>query len=378
MRPWQHVKERTPRRGLGAVKGQGPRHDWPAPASQPVSENRNPIAFVQAEGANTEKPPASPANPSAATQKRRIQVGIKGGWAPGYEKETGSKLKEKTRMTEEVNKYKQFQGMSCTNIGWSPTFKDEKLYSFEYPEELQVDAEIFARTVTSIRRVPERNKDIWGAPFGDWTEVVVKAVDAGKNRTAEEYAGQIARENEWTRAPRESFWIGQKRDFSINEEKRCDLKTTIRLKEGETLPDTSKESTRTVYGKKMRVSGLRIYKVERRSAREGYDNGNGEWVGWARPGDPGRASRIPNWISICYEEYCKQCGFYKCRRCSQNQVQPVCEDCHAPHLRHECRYSVDNPVASKAREQEFKRLREEDNLNRGENLMEDMIAELKI
>lgn len=98
-------------------------------------------------------------------------------------------------MTEEVNKYKQFKAIVCTNIGWSPRFKDEKLYTFDHPEELQVDPEILARTVTSIRRVLERNIDIQGGSFGDWVEIVVKAVDTGKNTTAEEYARKIAQDN---------------------------------------------------------------------------------------------------------------------------------------------------------------------------------------
>ena len=85
-------------------------------------------------------------------------------------------------------------------------------------------------------------------------------------------------------------------------------------------------------------------------------------------------TRVPNWVPICYEKYC---NFYKCRGCNQNQVQPVCEDCHALHLRHECQHSIDNPVQQKAREEEHKRPREEDNLNRGQNLTEEMITELK-
>ena len=238
-----------------------------------------------------------------------------------------------------------------------PTFKDEKLYTFELPQELKVDSEIFAKTVTPIRRGLERNKDIWGAPFGDWVEIVVKAVDAGKNRTAEEYARQIAKDNGWTRAPRESFWIGQKRGFNIIEGKRCDLKVTIRLNEGQTVPVTSKESMRTLYGKQVRIPGLRIYKVERRGGSQGYDNWKGEWVRWARPGETGPARRIPNWIPICHEKYCKQCDFYKYRVCNQNPVQLVCEDCHAPHFRHECPHSVDNQVQSKTKEEEYKRLR---------------------
>ena len=117
---------------------------------------------------------------------------------------------------------------------------------------------------------------------------------------------------------------------------------------------------------------MRLYKVERRGGREGYAKAR-EWVGWARPGDPAPRRRIPNWVPICYEKYCKQCGFYEC---NQNPVQPVCEDCHAPHLQERPK-SVDNPVLQKKREQEYRKLREEDNWKRGEGLSEEMITEVK-
>lgn len=104
-------------------------------------------------------------------------------------------------------------------------FKDQKLYTFDHPEELKVDPEILARAATSIRRVLERNIEIQGAPFGDWVEIIAKAVDSATNTTAEEYARQIKKENGWMRALRESIWIGQQRGFRINEGKRGDLKT---------------------------------------------------------------------------------------------------------------------------------------------------------
>ena len=169
-------------------------------------------------------------------------MGIKAGWALGYEKATGLKQAEQTKMTEEVNKYKQFAGVTFTNIGWSPVFKDEKLYTFVHSEEVKVDPEILARTVTSIRRVLERNIDIQEAPFGDWVEIVVKAVDAGKNTTPEEYARHISKENGCTRPPRESIWIGQQREFRINEGTRCDLKITIRLKKDKRYSEQAKSA----------------------------------------------------------------------------------------------------------------------------------------
>ena len=155
------------------------------------------------------------------------------------------------------------------------------------------------------------------------------------------------------------------------------MKMTIRLKEDQVLPKISKESIRVSYGRSERIQGVILHMVERRGGREGYSNEKGEWVGWAKPGDLAPARRIPNWVPICCRKYCKQCGFYKCKGCHQNPVQPVCEHCHAPHLRHECPHSVDNPVQVKKREAEYKKLQEENNWERGEGLTEEMITELK-
>ena len=159
---------------------------------------------------------------------------------------------------------------------WSPVFGDDKLHTFEHPEELQVYPETFAKTVITTRRVLKRNVDIWGAPFGDWVEIVVKAAE---NTTAKEYARQIAKDNEWTRALRESWWIGQQQEFKINEVKRCDVQITIRWKEGQEVPKISRETTKISYGKPVRVPGLRVHKAERRGGREEYNNENGAWVG---------------------------------------------------------------------------------------------------
>ena len=121
---------------------------------------------------------------------------------------------------------------------------------------------------------------------------------------------------------------------------------------------------------------MKIYKVEWRGRREGYTNEN-QWVGWAKPGDPATQRRYPNWKPICYEQYCKNCGFYKCSGCDQNPTNLVCEDCQAPHYAHECLKSVENQVIRKKAETEYRRLIEEDMLIRGEGLLEDVITELK-
>ena len=51
-------------------------------------------------------------------------------------------------------------------------------------KERKTDREILA---TSTRRVIEKTPEISGAPFGDWLEVLVNKVDAGKNTMAEAY-----------------------------------------------------------------------------------------------------------------------------------------------------------------------------------------------
>lgn len=164
----------------------------------------------------------------------------------------------------------------------------------------------------------------------------MKAVDAGKGIMADEYAKHIGKDDGWTGAPRESIWIEQERSFRIHEEKRCDLKIMIRLKEGQVLPQISKESTRTSYGTQVRVPGMRLYRVKRRRRREAYLSEKKEWVVWAKPGDPAPARRIPKWRPICCENYRKQCGCFMCGRCNQNPDQPVCKGCHTPHMLYEC------------------------------------------
>ena len=54
-----------------------------------------------------------------------------------------------------------------------------------------------------------------------------------------------------------------------------------------------------------------------------------------------------------------------------------CDVCHAPHPRHKCPHSVNNPVQMKKREEEYKKLQEEDKWERGEGLTEETITELK-
>ena len=203
-------------------------------------------------------------------------------------------------MTEDLEKYKQFKGIECRNIGWRAEFLKEKLYTFEIRKENKTGLEILARITTSTRRIMEKTLDITGAPFGDWGELIVKAVDAWNSSIVEDYANRTARDNAWTRAPREAIWIGQECDFTISEEERCDLKLTIRVKEGKALPDRSKDSERWSYGDKVRIPGVKLYKVERRGKREGYQDVEGYWVAWAKQQDPQPQRRIPNWQPICY------------------------------------------------------------------------------
>ena len=167
-----------------------------------------------------------------------------------------------------------------------------------------------AKTVASVRRVVEKDAQITAAPFGGWVEIMVKAIDGGKNMLAEECDNKITKDNRWTRASREALWIGQERGFSVNEGKRCDMKMTIGLKKEESLPSKSKESWKWSFGKKVQVQGRELYKVERRARGEGYTNKEGQWVVWVKPGDPElRNTTIPQWAPICYLKNCKNCGF---------------------------------------------------------------------
>ena len=183
-RPWQEVEERTTRRGLGTARGQGPKPNRPAsiPASRPIEFTRGRIDKEEEESLGGQK-----------EAMVRIQVGTKGGWTPQYDRDPSSKVGEKKQMTQAMEEYKQFKGIRCTNIGWRAEFPKEKLYTFEIPERNMTDPEILARVVISTRRVVEKTLEITGAPFGDWVEVIVKGVNAGKNSTSEDYANRIAK-----------------------------------------------------------------------------------------------------------------------------------------------------------------------------------------
>ena len=286
VRTWEKVRERTPRRGLEMEKARAQEQEGkPRPGEK--GDETGGAGKVTSEGGT----PTSTVG--------RIRVGTKGGWTLKYDKDPGSKVKEKKKMTEVLGRYKQFEGIKCTNIGWRPEYPKEKLYTFEVADRANTDP---GKTVVSVRSVVEKDLQITAAPFGDWVELVVKAVDAGKNTTAEDYANRIVGDNSWicARAPREAIWLGQERGFSINEGKRCDRKITIRTKEA--IPETSNASERWSFGSKVIKPGMRLYREERRGNREGYQNEEGQWVAWAKPGDPPPQRRIPDWKLLCYEK----------------------------------------------------------------------------
>ena len=147
------------------------------------------------------------------------------------------------------------------------------------------------------------------------------------------------------------------------------MKLTIRMKEGETLPERSKDSERWSFGNRIRATGMQLYK---NGGREGYQNKEGQCVSWVRPGDAQPRRRFPRWEPICYQKNCKNCGFWECKGCQQNPTNPVCKNCHAPHMEHECPKSEENPVLKKKWEEEIRELRLRDNLQTGQGLAEQL------
>ena len=222
--------------------------------------------------------------------------------------------------------------------------------------------------VVSKRRVVERTPDIRGALFGDWVETIVKRVDAGRNTTVEEYANRIAKDNGGTRAPREALWTGQERGFRTNEG-RSQSYNSREGRGGDTRMEQREQEM--VIWKRGDTGGVEDIQGRRRGKNEGYRRETGEWVGW---GDPGPAGRHPNWKPTYYERHCSNCGFLKCKGCTQNSTHPRCEECH---LAHECPKHPDKPIQRKKQEEEIRVLRERDNLQTGEGLTEELSAELK-
>lgn len=130
------MKSRTPRRGLGAPRGVGTSAGGGGPKERT-------IAFQKAR-AKRRRPDQKVTN--------FIRVGIKGGWTPPYQKGEGFKIKGKREVTELRNKYQQFEGIVCTNVGCRV---DEKVYTFD---GTQVDQEMLANTVTAMREVKKRHQ----------------------------------------------------------------------------------------------------------------------------------------------------------------------------------------------------------------------------
>jgi len=397
-KPFKHVQQRTPRRGLGATQGSNGQGTGKKPGSEVDGEKRK-IVFERgkesessAEGKTKLGEPRlkvdSKANadpeprPETVTDRGKVELKAKKGEGKGKGKErqtdkevisihlgdcraprTGNGAQEKewkrlyrARIEVALKKVAPEATVLVLGISYHFSRRNEKVVTVQVENWLPRN-QVRAVVLGAVSKI-ERNWTITAMEMGGWREVIVENVD-GRERgaLARTRAEEIAQANGWKLAPRAPQWAGQRRNFDTYEGEPTGLIMTLIRREGEPPARDCVDSTYISFGKNM-VGKLKVYPLSRDGNHNFYVNEEGYKVS-SRTSEHGPYVP-PQWSPYKGKDNCVDCGDWRHKRCGQNRRLPICNLCNGLHLDRECLRGRESLADLKKRREEVERLVEEE------------------
>jgi len=340
-KPFKTIKQRTPRRGLGAPRGRGdiptkegkehvkreiifkreekpvpPRRELELARSNPEPEragmeNKKIETGEEPEGGRSMRPAPGLGGsglglePEAEGKEIEKEKGKKGGSgkvgdqelrihlqgcrAPPMTTAKGKELEWKRRLRDKVEtalrKADPEAQVSVLGTSYHFSRRNKKIVTVRVKNWTSKN-EVQHIVLGAVSGM-EQNWSIKAAVIADWVEVVVEDVDGReKGMLASKRAEEIARSNGWKLAQRSPQWIGQNRNFDTYEGSPTGLTMTLIRRNGEPPAVECVDSPYIVYGKKV-IKKLKVFQLVRDGTHNFYVNEEGYKVS-SRASEHGR------------------------------------------------------------------------------------------